>query len=112
MVLATMELMSFVNTPYPLKHAKQLSKKSLYEKNFFIIIIIIIIIIRFFINVQIQGKYTHQWAPIPDSWLAAHMANLTPDLHAGVFLFYDYKIRNGSMLTVCQGSASVPMSIT
>ena len=59
MVLATMELMSFVNTPYPLQHAKQLSKKSLHEKNFFIIIIII----GFFINVQVQGQYPHQWPP-------------------------------------------------
>ena len=77
MVLATMELMSFVNTPYPLKHAKQLSKKSLYEKKLFhhhhhhlhhhqI----------FIINMQVQGQYPHQWAPLPDSWLAAHMADL------------------------------------
>ena len=105
MVLATMELMSFVNTPYPLQHAKQLSKKSLHEKNFFIIIIII----GFFINVQVQGQYPHQWPPLPDSWLAARMADLTPDLQVS---FYDCKIRNGSMLTVCQGSASVSMSIT
>ena len=74
-----------------------------------ITIIIIIIIIGFFINMQVQGQYPHQWAPLPDSWLAAHMADLTPDLQVS---FYDYKIRNGSMLTVCQGSASVPMSIT
>ena len=105
MVLATMELMSFVNTPYPLKHAKHYQKNLFMKKNFFIIIIII----GFFINMQVQGQFSHLWAPLPDSWLAACMADLTPDLQVS---FYDYKIRNGSMLTVCQGSASVSVSIT
>ena len=32
------------------------------------------IIIRFLINVQVQGQHPHQW-------LAARMADFTPDLH-------------------------------
>ena len=39
------------------------------------------IIIGFLINVQVQGQHPHQWPPLPDSWLAARMADLTPDLH-------------------------------
>ena len=29
---------------------------------------------------QVQGQHPHQWAPFPDSWLAARLAGLTPDL--------------------------------
>ena len=39
-----------------------------------------IIIIGFLIIVQMQGQHPHQWAPLPGSWLAARMADLTPDL--------------------------------
>ena len=42
--------------------------------------LIIIIIIGFLINMQVQGQHPNQWAPLPDSWLAARMADLTPDL--------------------------------
>ena len=38
------------------------------------------IIMGFLINVQVQGQHPHQWTPLPDSWLAASMADLTPDL--------------------------------
>ena len=37
-------------------------------------------IIGFLINMQVQGQHPHQWAPLPDSWHAARMADLTPDL--------------------------------
>ena len=37
-------------------------------------------IIGFFINVQVQGHHPHQWAPFPGNWLAARIADLTPDL--------------------------------
>ena len=39
--------------------------------------IIIIIIIGFLINVQVQGHHPH---PFPGNWLAARIADLTPDL--------------------------------
>ena len=42
---------------------------------------LIYIITRFLINVQVQGQHPLQWGPLPDSWLAARMADLTPDLH-------------------------------
>ena len=32
------------------------------------------------VNVQVQGQHPHQWAPLPGSWLAARMADFTPDL--------------------------------
>ena len=40
----------------------------------------------FFVNVQVQGQYPHQWAPFPGSWLAARMADLTPDLQLSLKL--------------------------
>ena len=42
--------------------------------------IISYIIIGFSINVPVQGQHPHQWTPLPDSWLAARMADFTPDL--------------------------------
>ena len=50
------------------------------SKSEVIIIIIIIINNGFLINMQVQGQHPHQWAPLPSSWLAACMADLTPDL--------------------------------
>ena len=38
------------------------------------------IIIRLLINVQVQGHHPHQCAPFPGNWLAARIADLTPDL--------------------------------
>ena len=45
-------------------------------------ILSLIIIIGFFINVQVQGPYPQQCPPppLPGNWLAARMADLTPDL--------------------------------
>ena len=44
-------------------------------------IIIIIIIIRFLINMQVLGQYSHQWAPFQ---IAARLADLTPDLQVSL----------------------------
>ena len=61
------------------------------------------IIIRFLINVQVQGQHPHQWAPplFPDSWLAACMADLTPDLQ--VCLSWRWWLRAS---TLCNPSLS------
>ena len=33
---------------------------------------------QFLINMQVH--HPHQWGPLPGNWLAAHIADLTPDL--------------------------------
>ena len=38
------------------------------------------IFIRFLINMQMQGHHPHQWPPLPGNWLAARIADLSPDL--------------------------------